>query len=67
MTFLDILKKYKYPLAAILVANLILLRLSYWEYGKIKITFFHVLVGVLPVVNLITKIVKERRAEKGVE
>lgn len=59
------IKKYRYQFLAIIVANIILLRLNYWDYGKIRITYFHVVVGILPIVILIIRILKEKMNEQS--
>lgn len=64
---MGIIKKHKYLLIGIIVANIIFLQLSYWEYGKIRITFLHAFFGLLPLVLIVARIIKEKRNESKEE
>jgi hypothetical protein len=46
--------KNKYIIIGI-IANIIFLGLSFWEYGELRITIFHILFGIVPLMITIIR------------
>ena len=43
------IKKNKYIILSI-IGNIIFIGLSFWEYGELRITIFHILFGIVPLI-----------------